>query len=252
VSRLAEAPRATVSATSTSGRAWSSGRLAAAAALGAWAGLFWFLLVSGRTYLFLSTRTAWVVPVGAIILSLATLGRLATARTAAADLDSLTRRTAWGLGLAILPVVTVLALPPAALGSFAASRRSVNAAFVTGSADIGAGPVTFASFAAAGWSPDARKALVEKAGTPVTLDGIVTRRDGQAADEFILTRFVITCCVADALSVQVRVVGVPPGKFQQDQWVRVSGTFYPVGREMVVAASETEPIPRPERPYVNV
>ncbi|MGH2661770.1 MAG: TIGR03943 family putative permease subunit [Actinomycetota bacterium] len=241
-------------AISTSGeappRSWSMGRLAAAVALGAWAGLFWFLLLSGRTYLYLSTRTAWVVPVGAILLSIAALGRLATARTP--RLDPITRRAAWGLGVALLPVVTVLALPPAALGSFAASRRSVSTGFAGAGGELADGPVTFAAVAAAGWSPEVRRGLVERAGSRVTFEGIVTRREGQAADEFILTRFVVSCCVADALSVQVRVVGAPPGKFEQDQWVRVSGTFYPIGREMVVAASDIQAIPRPERPYVNV
>jgi uncharacterized repeat protein (TIGR03943 family) len=86
----------------------------------------------------------------------------------------------------------------------------------------------------------------------VSFEGIVARRDGQAADEFMLTRFIVSCCVADALSVQVRVVGAPPGKFDEDQWVRVSGAFYPVGKEVVVDASEIEPIPLPDDPYLNV
>jgi putative membrane protein len=80
----------------------------------------------------------------------------------------------------------------------------------------------------------------------------VTRRPGQPANEFVLTRFIVSCCVADALSVQVRVVGVPPGRFSEDQWVRVTGTFYPVGRETVVDAASIDPIPRPEEPYLSV
>lgn len=232
-------------------RRWSASRLAQGLALASWAGLFWFLLVSGRTSLYLSSRTAWVVPVGAITLTVAAIGRLATARTDKPQ--PLGRGTAWGVGFVLLPVVAILALPPAALGSYAASRRSLASGFVTTAPNLeSGGEVTLASVAAAGWSEDARRSLVQRAGSRVTFEGIVARRDGQAADEFMLTRFIVSCCVADALSVQVRVVGAPPGGFEEDEWVRVSGAFYPVGREVVVDASEIEPIPQPDQPYLNV
>ena len=230
-------------------RRWSPSRLAAATVLAAWAGLFWFLLLSGRTALYLSDRTAWVVPTGGVILTLAALGRLVTAR--ATGPRSLDRRGAWQAAVAIVPVAAILALPPSTLGSFAAARRSVATGFVAPDVADG-GAVTLASVAAAGWSEDARRSLVRRAGSTVRFDGFVARREGQPADEFFLTRFLVSCCVADALSVQVRVVGAPPGRLAPDDWVRVTGTFYPVGREVVVDASRIEPIPQPEDPYLNV
>ena len=51
--------------------------------LAAWAGLFWFLWVSGREAFYLSTRTDWVVPIAAVLLTAATVGRLASARVVA-------------------------------------------------------------------------------------------------------------------------------------------------------------------------
>jgi uncharacterized repeat protein (TIGR03943 family) len=231
-------------------RGWSAFRLATGLVLATWAGLFWYLIVTDRIQLYLSSRTAWVVPMGAIVLTVATAGRLATAR--AGRPEPLRSGDAWGLGLIILPVVTVLALPPAALGSFAASRRSVSAGVVAPAGDVSSGPVTLASVAAAMWSDEAREALADRAGTEVSFEGIVTRREGMPADEFVLARFIISCCVADALSVQVRVVGSPPGEFREDQWVRVRGTFYPVARETVVDATSIEAIPRPDNPYLNV
>jgi uncharacterized repeat protein (TIGR03943 family) len=232
------------------GGSWSASRLAIAAVLGAWAGLFWFLLLSDRTALYLSSRTAWVVPTGAIVLTAAAVGRLATARSARAE--PLRPRTAWGLGFVVLPVAVVLALPPTSLGSFAAARRSPSAGVVTAPAIEPGDQVTLAAVAAAMWSDEARRALADRAGTSVTFEGIVTRREGAPADEFMLTRFIVSCCVADALSVQVRVVGAPPGEFGQDQWVRVSGTFYPLGTEAVVDAQRVQAIPQPARPYLNV
>jgi uncharacterized membrane protein YcgQ (UPF0703/DUF1980 family) len=67
----------------------------------------------------------------------------------------------------------------------------------------------------------------------------------------LLTRYVITCCVADATSAQVRVVNVPPGRFAPDDWVRVTGRIYPLGNEILVDAVSIEEIPRPEAPYLT-
>src|SRR2546426_1533780 len=58
----------------TSARAWSPGRVAGGLVLAAWAALFWFLLLTGRDALYLSTRTSWVVPVGAVLLPAAPAG----------------------------------------------------------------------------------------------------------------------------------------------------------------------------------
>ena len=232
-------------------RRWSPPRVVTGVVLAAWASVFWVLLLSGRSFLYVSSRTFWVIPLGAIALTAAAAGRIATARTSTDE--RLDRRRAWTAGLIVLPAVAVLVLPPTALGSFAAARRSTTAGgFVVASEEqIAQGPLELVDVAAASWSRDAMRALARRAGSPVDFVGFVTRRTGMPADEFVLTRFIVSCCVADALSVQVRVVGVPPGRFREDAWVRVRGAFYPVGREMLVDASEVTPVPRPEHPYLN-
>src|SRR5213594_4154832 len=103
-------------------RAWSPGRVAGGLVLAAWAALFWFLLQTGRDNLYLSTRTTWVVPVGAVLLTAVAVGRLASARVASPE--PIRSREAWVMGLMVVPVVIVLALPPATLGSFSAGRRA--------------------------------------------------------------------------------------------------------------------------------
>jgi uncharacterized repeat protein (TIGR03943 family) len=232
-------------------RKWSPARVVAGLALGAWGAVFWVLLISGRSALYVSSRTFWVIPPGAIVLTAAAIGRMVTARTPAAE--SLSRRDAWGAGLIVLPVVAVLVLPPTALGSYAASRRSATSGGVVPASEqqIAEGPLELVDVAAAAWSRDAMRALVRRAGSPVDFVGFVTRDAGTPEDEFVLTRFIISCCVADALSVQVRVVGAPPGRFAEDTWVRVRGTFYPVGREMLVDATDVTAVPRPTDPYLN-
>src|SRR5205823_4944955 len=52
----------------------SAPRVASGIVLGIWATFFWFLLISGRENLYLSTRTQWVVPIGAVLLTAAAAG----------------------------------------------------------------------------------------------------------------------------------------------------------------------------------
>lgn len=230
---------------------WSARKIAGAVALASWAGLFWFLLVSERTFLYLSSRTDWLVPVGAVLLSLATVGRAFSLRSGAPE--PLDRKDAWTTGLIIVPVVVVLALPPASLTSFAASRRSSfsSAGFTASVEDVAEGELSLGDVAGAMRSEESMKALVARAGSDVDFTGFVTRESTTPADEFVLTRFLISCCVADALSVEVRVVGAPSGELEEDEWVRVTGKIYPLANEVIVDATDVEKVKRPKRPYLN-
>lgn len=232
-------------------RRWSAAKLASAAAMAAWAALFWWLLLSGRSLLYLSDRTDWVVPMGAVILTIAVAGRLWSARGPRPE--PLKRTDAWRLGAIVLPVVLTVALPPASLGSYAASRRSsfVSSGYTSTAADIESGELSLVDVAGALRSREAMGALVKRAGSEVSFVGFVARDQGMPADEFMLSRFLVSCCVADALSIQVRVVGAPPGELAEDDWVRVTGGLYPLGREVIVDASAVEPVARPKRPYLN-
>jgi uncharacterized repeat protein (TIGR03943 family) len=232
-------------------RYWSPTRVAGAAVLASWAFLFWFLWLSGREALYLSSRTDWVVPVAAILLTAATVGRLASARVASPE--PLGTREAWIMGLMVLPVVLVLVAPPTTLGTFSAGRRSgfAGTGFTASAREIGAGELSLVDVAAAQTTPEGERALAARAGEIVTFVGFVVRRDDTPADELLLTRYVVSCCVADATVTQVRVVNVTPGRFEDDAWVEVTGPIYPIGREVIVDASQIVEVPRPERPYLT-
>ena len=232
-------------------RHWSATKLASAAAMAAWAGLFWWLLASGRSFLYLSDRTDWVVPMGAVILTIAIAGRLWSAR--GPQPEPLKRSDAWRYAAIVAPVVLTVAVPAASLGSYATSRRSsfVSSGYTSTAADIESGELSLVDVAGALRSREAMQALVKRAGSEVSFVGFVARDSGMPADEFMLSRFLVSCCVADALSIQVRIVGAPPGELAEDDWVRVTGALYPLGREVIVDASEIEPVPRPKRPYLN-
>jgi len=234
-------------------RGWSRARVAGGAVLAAWAVLFWWLDLSGRVNLYLSTRTQWVVPVGAVLLTLASLGRIVSARVPAPE--PLRRREAVVMALMTLPVVVVLALPPATLDQYSASKKTAYSSSLAYQSIYGQitgnSPLTLLSVAAGQTSTAGAQALAKRQGSDVDFVGIVTRYADTPADEFLLTRYVITCCVADATIAQVRVVNVVPGAAAANQWVDVKGKIYPLGREVFVIADSVTVIPRPAKPYLT-
>ena len=229
---------------------WNWRRLLAGLVLTAWASLFWFVLLTGRTGLYLSTRTAWLIPTGAVILGFAAAGRLASCRSA--DPPPIRRGDLRGAVLLVVPVVVLLALPASALGTFALGRRPVFG--VGGTAPTGgisAGTLSMVDIARAQATKQDLAALQQRAGETVVMDGFVATQPGEPSGEFFLSRFIITCCVADATETQVRVVDVPAGSAQANAWVQVTGRIYPLGSQVIIDATGVKPIPRPANPYLT-
>lgn len=231
---------------------WSSSRLVTAFVLACWALLFWVLVATDRITLYLSTRTYWLAPVGAILLTAATIGRLIWARSHRPE--PLDRKQAMSLlGLGLVPLV-ILAMPPLTLGSYAVQRRSDGAprAYASSSNEnIDSGDISLVDLFGALRSLEGTRVLAERAGTEVSWTGFVTRQPDQGADEFTLSRFMITCCPGDAVTVSARVVNAPPGQIENDEWVTVTGAIYPLGRDVIVDSSDVTSVPRPKRPYLN-
>lgn len=233
---------------------WSPARLAGGLVLTAWAAMFWWLLATGRVNLYLSTNTSWVVPVGAVLLTAAAIGRLASARGSGSE--PIGRREEIILALMVVPVILVMVLPPATLGSFSASKKTTYSPGVTLSSSFydditSTSEITMLSVAAGQTSNQGAQALAKRAGADVDFIGVASRDPSTPADEFLLTRYVITCCVADATIVQVRVVNVSPGAIQPNDWVEVRGQLYPLGRTMLVNADSVAVVPRPAKPYLT-
>ena len=163
-------------------------------------------------------------------------------------------RVGW---LLLVPVLVVLVVQPAALGSYAVSSRSV----VPGSGDSGfpplaapvrgAVPLPMAEFV----TRAVRDPGQSLAGVRVRLTGFVTpAEDGD--NGYRLTRFVIFCCAADAEALQA-VVGGDAVPRARDQWLEVEGTWVPRPAAVddpnppppVLNADAVRPIAPPRPPY---
>jgi uncharacterized repeat protein (TIGR03943 family) len=232
-------------------RVWSADRLAVAATLAVWAALFWFIMISDRLSFFLASRTYWLATVGAVALTVATAGRLVTARTT--HREPLRPSRMRDLAILVVPALVIALVPPTTLGSFAVGRRSagIQGAYTSSIAtDIGTGDLSLVDVFRLTYNGELDR-LSARAGSVASFTGFVSQAHGARAGEFVLNRFMVSCCPGDAVAVRVRVVGGPPGGLKADRWVRVTGRIYPIGQELVVDASEVTEVARPDRPYLN-
>ena len=171
-------------------------------------------------------------------------------------------RLTWaGLALVILPVVLGILVPPQPLGAAAMANREINissqprnvlpaavrAAAQKGSLDRNLLDWLHAFSA----SPNAAEAF---AGEPVDVVGFVYHDERLAEDQFMVNRFIVSCCVADANVVTMVVRWPAAATLEDDAWVRVEGMLQPgvFGGEPlpVLAAQRVTPVTMPDQPYL--
>jgi uncharacterized repeat protein (TIGR03943 family) len=221
-----------------------------ALALVTWAGAFAWLWVTGESVRYLGPRTQWVVPVGAIGLGLAAAGYLYATRAEAPARVS--AGEALGLAGLVVPVLAAAVLANAQLGALAASNklssRGIDSSALARLASRDAKQVGFLQLNAAGRDAELTSELGLREGRSVELAGFVS----EPGRTFTLSRFYITCCVADAVPIGVHVAAGRRGtRFEKDDWVDVTGVLARGHREWVIEALELEPINPPSDPYLS-
>ena len=225
-----------------------------AVGLVAWGALFGWLWLSGESVRYLGPRTQWVVPVGAIGLTLAAIGYLHATRNA----PSSRVRPLELLGVAALvaPILAAATLAHAQLGSLAASNklssRGIDPSALARLAAKDAHGIGFLQLNAAGRDADLSRALGLSPGTPVRLVGFASSEPRRGAP-FELSRFYITCCIADAVPVGVH---VDPGdvarlKAHKNDWLDVTGVLTRGHREWIVRAVRAQHVDAPSNPYLS-
>lgn len=92
-------------------------------------------------------------------------------------------------------------------------------------------------------------------GQKVNVKGFVVHPDNFSPQYFRITRFIITCCAADAypISLPVRLSTGDRSLYKPDSWLDVEGTIIVETladqRQIVIQASQLKPVPQPDRPY---
>jgi len=165
---------------------------------------------------------------------------------------------AWGLLFLAVPLLLAVVIPARPLGSSAISNRGIN----TGAPlTVGGGTPTQLDLAptdrnvldwvrAFNYSTDPQT----YAGQPADVVGFVYH-DGQlAADVFLVSRFAVTCCSADATAIGLLVRWPAAASLESNAWVRVRGPVE-VGSlrgnpTPLVAAESLDGVETPAQPYL--
>ena len=99
--------------------------------------------------------------------------------------------------------------------------------------------------------PDANTAL---AGQPVKVTGFVFKDEKYGPNTFMLIRFTVSCCVADAAVVGLLVQSPESQNLTNDTWVEVTGSFVSSKLESwklpIVITQQVTKIDVPSQPYL--
>ena len=89
-------------------------------------------------------------------------------------------------------------------------------------------------------------------GQEVDVTGFVFRGDNYAADQFMVARFTISCCVADSVAIGVPVIW--DDSIPADTWVRITGTMqastFQNETRTVIQPTSVAVVERPDHPYL--
>jgi uncharacterized repeat protein (TIGR03943 family) len=89
----------------------------------------------------------------------------------------------------------------------------------------------------------------------VNVEGFVIHPESWPANYVMVSRFVLTCCAADAYPVglPVKLTSGSRDDYPVDSWLNVSGTMtsdtLDNRRQLAIAPTEIKPIPEPKNPY---
>ena len=136
-----------------------------------------------------------------------------------------------GLALLAVPVVLGLLVEPKPLGANALGNREVNVNPLA--AVPAAGSAQFSTIATGGkmnivdWLYSFQRSAdpAQFNGEEANVIGFVYRDDRFAPDMFMVSRFTISCCVADAAPVGLVVEWPEAANLPDDTWVEVNGRF---------------------------
>ena len=215
------------------------------------------LILTGNLDNYINQRFAWLVVVGALlffILGLTTLRRSLNPERSDHDHDHHHHHyhITWDIILVVaFPLLLAVLIPSRALGI-----EAVNGG-------VSLSPVGIAGVAR---SPLDRNILdwlrefdhastpAQFNGSPVDVTGFVYREPIHPDDGFMLARFTMSCCVADAFPIGMPVMAADGEEYAAGEWLRVGGqlkasTF---GAEIlpVVFADSIERVDEPRQPYL--
>ncbi len=227
---------------------------------------FW----NGKLFFYIHERFVWLIifaAIGLIVIGGSYSYRAAQPQTDDHDHDHDHHHDghkhshfSWGsIALLMLPVALGLFVPPKPLGASAMVNRDVSVESLTSASSPDSNEVISKPKDEKNildWLIDFRTAQDQSRfeEEQVKVVGFVYRDERFNEEQFMVSRFVVSCCAADAAPIGLVVQWPTGADLIADQWVEVEGTLtiQPFAGEetpLVIAESVT-PTDVPERPYL--
>ncbi|MGH2699344.1 MAG: TIGR03943 family putative permease subunit [Actinomycetota bacterium] len=161
----------------------------------------------------------------------------------------MSRSDLFGITALLIPIAAVIAVPQAQLGALAVARKSpggATSALVAPPAPEAGRAPSFIDVHYANESEEYATTLGIGDGTELELTGFVSE---SRSEEFVLTRFYVSCCAADALPYSVTVVAPDGSEYADNTWLRVAGVLEGEG-EFKLRAESVREVQEPGNPYL--
>lgn len=169
------------------------------------------------------------------------------------------RPASWGLLILALPLILGLVIPPRPLGSSVVANRGVNTAAPLGKlANISTTTISVSTTqrSVLDWVGDfdAASDPASFKGQLADVTGFVYHDPRLPKNQFLVSRFIVTCCVADAVALGMVVDWPDAAKLTENSWVDVQGNINvaSIGGQTIpgVSANKVETISMPDQPYL--
>jgi uncharacterized repeat protein (TIGR03943 family) len=166
--------------------------------------------------------------------------------------------TTWlKVGLMALPFVIGLLIPPQPLASSAMSNRSLNRVSSRSTRALPAAQENRADKNLYQWAMYLNDSgdPASVSGQAVRVTGFVYRDTRCGSNTFVVARFVMMCCAADASPVGFPVQWPDAVAFKKDEWVTVTGHFGVTILDKtpmpIINADSVQAVESPARPYLS-
>ncbi|MBL8094818.1 MAG: TIGR03943 family protein [Anaerolineales bacterium] len=245
-------------------------RLAQLAVMAALGGFLGARLLSGAIYYYINERFTALIVAGVVVaFGLAYGAWVGRRQPDVLDLDPdlppeldpaegrARRSRVWRTAALAVPLVIGLAVPARPLGASAIDTRGLNAgAPIAASGDAQRLQIAPEQRTILDWVRAVNYAddLATVRGLPADVIGFVYHDPQLGPDQFMVARFMVTCCSADAAAVAAAVTWTDAAGLEDNAWVRVRGTIDVVeyaGRPLpAISAVSIEPTTEPDHPYM--
>ena len=224
------------------------------------AAYFGWVIASGNLSNYINERFSWLSYVAVAIFALLGIGNaIETLRRRTSELSVIqpagSEVITWrGILVVAVPLVLGTLIPSRPLGAESVSGNlSTNAVATSNMTAFTTDPLTWNVL---DWLRAFHSAedVTSFNGREADVVGFVYREADFPEDTFMVARFTVSCCVADAGAIGLPVVWPDAPNYVQDTWVRVTGSFevseFRGDKLPILKAAAVEVVTQPDHPYL--